>query len=182
MNTASVTNRSRTKYLPVLLLLLLSFLLPSALAQGERPAWHALELTDALTGETFTLSDFDGRTVFVETMATWCSRCNRQLTNVKTARAGLSDDEVVFVALSVEGNLPAERLAAYAERNGFDWTFAVATPEMLTALVDAFGRTIANPPSTPHFLIGPDGATSALSTGIDRPEEIVAQVQAAPAP
>ncbi|KPK07150.1 MAG: hypothetical protein AMJ56_13680, partial [Anaerolineae bacterium SG8_19] len=44
---------------------------------ADRPAWQQLTLTNARTGETFTLADFGGQTVFVEPMATWCSNCRR---------------------------------------------------------------------------------------------------------
>ena len=161
------------KHASLLFILLVSF----ALAQTERPAWQSLELTDARTGETFTLGGFEGKTVFVEPMATWCTNCRRQLGNVSEAQAQ-AGEEVVFVALSVEGNLPDEQLAAYAEKEGFDFIFAVATPELLQALVETFGRAIASPPSTPHFLIYPDGTTSEVTTGIEAPEVLLAQLNA----
>jgi thiol-disulfide isomerase/thioredoxin len=142
------------------------------------PAWQQIPLVDARTGETFTLADFAGKTVFVEPMATWCSNCRRQLQNVREAKRQFSGDDVVFFALSVETSLSAETLAQYSAAEGFDWTFAVLTPEMLQQLVDQFGRAIGNPPSTPHFVIRADGTTTDLITGIDPPETIVALLQA----
>ncbi len=162
------------KTLGLILLATLGF----ALAQSERPAWQNLELTDAATGETFTLGGFEGKTVYVEPMATWCSNCRKQLGNVAAAKPDAGGG-VVFVALSVEGNLPNEALAQYAEREGFDFTFAVATPELIQALVAEFGRPVTSPPSTPHFIIRPDGATTDLKTGFETPEELLAQLVAA---
>lgn len=147
--------------------------------EGERPAWQHLPLTNASSGETFTLADFAGKTVFVEPMATWCTNCRRQLGNVRQAREQLEGEDVVFVALSVETNIGDGDLAQYAQEAGFDWVFAVMTPEMLQQLVDAFGRAIGNPPSTPHFVIRPDGTTTELVTGIDPPEQLIAQLQGA---
>lgn len=147
----------------------------AALAQIERPAWQHLELTNAQTGETFTLASFDGKTVFVEPMATWCSNCRRQLDNVNNAMKE-AGEKVVFIALSVEGNLANEKLAEYAKREGFDMVFAVTTPELLTALVEEFGRTVTSPPSTPHFIIRPDGTTTGLVTDIEAPEVILARL------
>jgi thiol-disulfide isomerase/thioredoxin len=138
-------------------------------------AWQTLPLTNARTGETFTLGDFAGRTVFVEPMATWCSNCRQQLMSVQQARAGLSD-EVVFIALSVETNISDADLARYADGFGFDWTFAVMSPEILQELAATFGRTVANPPSTPHFVIRSDGSVSDLITGVKSPDDIVALV------
>lgn len=145
----------------------------SAHAQST-PAWLDLPLTDARTGETFTLGDAAGAGLYVEPMATWCTNCRRMLGNVERARRDPSADGVTFVALSVEGALPRERLAAYADREGFGMRFAVATPELIAALVRHFGRVITDPPSTPHFRIGPGGQVSELRTGIEDPAEVVA--------
>ena len=142
---------------------------------ADLPAWQELSLVNARTGETFTLADFRGQRVFVEPMATWCTNCRQQLQNVQAAQATAPDD-AVFIALSVETNLSAEQLAAYADTAGFDWHFAVMTPEMLQALVGEFGRSIANPPSTPHFVIASDGTWTDLVTGIDEPETLIAQI------
>ncbi len=142
----------------------------------DSPAWQQIALTDVRTGETFTLADFAGKTVFVEPMATWCTNCRRQLTNVSSARAQL-DDSVVFVALSVETNISNDDLKQYTESTGFDWVFAVATPELLRELATLYGQTITNPPSTPHFIIRPDGSTTDLVTGIEGVEAIITQIQ-----
>jgi cytochrome oxidase Cu insertion factor (SCO1/SenC/PrrC family) len=141
------------------------------------PAWQKVQLINARTGETFTLADFKGKTVFVEPFATWCSNCRAQLKNVKAARQQL-DDQHVFVALSVETNISPEAVAKYTNDQGFDWVFAVMTPEMLKQLTDQFGLTVANPPSTPHFMIRPDGTVTDLSTGIKGADAIVAELQA----
>ncbi|MFN2138116.1 MAG: TlpA family protein disulfide reductase [Candidatus Promineifilaceae bacterium] len=145
-------------------------------ASGETPAWQTLALTNAATGETFTLADFAGKTVFVEPMATWCSNCKQQQGQVIQAKTQFGD-EVVFVGLSLETTLPSEDLAAYATSNGFDWTYAVMSDEILAALADQFGRAITSAPSTPHFLIRPDGTFTDLSTGINSAAELVALIQ-----
>lgn len=142
----------------------------------ERPAWQQLSIDNARTGESFTLADFAGKTVFVEPMATWCGNCRRQLTNVRDARAQLDSDDVVFIALSVETNIDNTRLANYADDEGFEWLFAVLTPELLRELAGEFGQTITNPPSTPHFVIRPDGTSTELVTGIESAGDILAQI------
>ncbi len=144
---------------------------------AELPAWAALPLVNARTGEPFTIADFAGRTIFVEPMATWCTNCRAQLTNVKAAKAQLAGDDVIFVALSVETTLDQTALAQYAEEHGFDWVFAVATPELLQQLAGDLGQTVTNPPATPHFVISPDGTVGELATGIESVEAIVARVQ-----
>jgi len=138
--------------------------------------WQTLPLINARTGETFTFSDFAEKTIFVEPMATWCTNCRQQLGNVSRVKAQMNSDEFVFVALSVETTITSEELAQYADDNGFDWVFAVMTPDMLAELTAAFGRTITNPPSTPHFIIRPDQTTTALRTGIESEAEILEQL------
>ncbi len=157
-----------------MIVVVLAVLSSAAFAQTD---WQTLPLTDARTGETFTLGGFAGKTVYVEPMATWCSNCRQQLGNVRDAAAQLKGDKVTFVALSVETTLKADALARYAQEQGFDFKFAVLTPELLRALAANFGQTIAVPPSTPHFIVYPDGTTSDLLTGFSSPDAILAAVQ-----
>lgn len=140
---------------------------------ATRPALQTVALTNARTGATFQLADFAGKTVLVEPMATWCTNCRAQLGNVIQAKNQL-DENYVFVVLSVGENISDSDLAAYAERQGFDLIFAIATPEMLTELTNAFGRASLTPPSTPHFIIRPDGSQSALFTGSKPADQLVA--------
>ncbi len=171
--TVQDTANATVKTLVKLSLLLILALGASALAQDV--SWKDLPLTDARTGETFTLGGLEGY-VYAEPMATWCSNCRQQLGNVRDAAAELGD-EVTFVALSVETSLKAEDLARYADEERFDFKFAVLTPELLRALAAEFGQSVAVPPSTPHFIIRPDGTTSELLTGFSAPDAIVAAVQ-----
>ena len=79
----------------------------------------------------------------------------------------------------METNISDAMLAQYANDNGFDWLFAVMTPEMLQELAGAFGRSVTVAPSTPHFIVRPDGTHTDLVTGIESAAQIAQQVQAA---
>jgi thiol-disulfide isomerase/thioredoxin len=150
-----------------------------AFAQVDAPAWQTLPLVDVRTGSTFTIADLRGRTVFLEPMATWCSSCRRQMTVLREVAAELDPAAFVFVGLSVETNLSPAELAAYADAQGFDWTFAVMSPELLGALVDAFGRSVANPPATPHVIVRSDGSVTDLATGHHSAPQLLAALSAA---
>ncbi|MDP9365294.1 MAG: TlpA family protein disulfide reductase [Chloroflexota bacterium] len=146
-------------------------------AGESAPAWTTAELTDACSGQSFSLADFAGKTVYVEAMATWCPPCRDQLARVKEAAAQIPEEErgdIVFVALSSEVDLPRESLAAYAEDNGFPFVFAVMPAEMLRAMADDLGQEIAVPPATPHLIVAADGTVGELHTGSAAPEEILA--------
>ena len=162
-----------------MIVVMLAVLSSTAFAQdtAQGTSWKTLPLTDARTGETFTLGGFSGETVYVEPMATWCSNCRQQLGNVRDAAAKLTGNDVTFIALSVETTLKADALARYAEEQGFNFKFAVMTPELLRALAAAFGQTVTVPPSTPHFIIHSDGTPSDLLTGFSSPDAILAAVQ-----
>ena len=141
---------------------------------SETAVWQTIPLTNVANGESYTLADFKGKTVYVEPMATWCTNCRRQLQNVQQAINTLGDqEEIVFIALSLETNLGDGDLANYAANEGFSMVFSVMSEELLTALVDEFGRSAANAPSTPHFVIRPDGTFTELSTGFEDPAEVI---------
>jgi thiol-disulfide isomerase/thioredoxin len=145
---------------------------------ADLAAWQTREIVD-VDGQPFTLADFVGTPVFVEAFATWCPKCRDQLADTQEAAAALGDDAVV-IALSVETDLSAADVASYAADNGFtDVRFAVMTPELLAEMVDALGNSVANPPSTPHVVIGADGTAGELSTGSISADDIVAALSAA---
>jgi cytochrome oxidase Cu insertion factor (SCO1/SenC/PrrC family) len=152
--------------------------------EDELPLWMTIELVDAETGETFTLADFAGKTILVEPMATWCSNCRRQITETTKLIKQLTEAEderlenLVFIGLSIETNLKRADLRAYAERNNFALTFAVMSEDMLRALVAEFGRGVANPPSSPSFIIRADGTFTELTFGIEPVEDILAKLEA----
>lgn len=156
----------------------------SAAAQAETvayngPTWANLPLVNAETGQTFTLADFAGKTVFVEPFATWCTNCRRQLPNVDSARQQVDPTQYVFVALSVAENVDNATLTQYATDNGWDFIYAAASMEITQGLVDSFGRSAITPPSTPHFIIRPDGSLTALGTGSHDATALVAELTAA---
>jgi hypothetical protein len=86
----------------------------------------------------------------------------------------VNPDEIAFVSLNVDSFDSDESLAAYMTAQGFDWTFAVASSDMVNALVDAFGANVIIPPVQPHFVIYPDASTSGLLTGNPSAEEVLA--------
>ncbi|TVR85878.1 MAG: hypothetical protein EA416_16235 [Trueperaceae bacterium] len=162
-------------------LALAALLALSTAASAAPPSWLSLELTDARTGELFALGDLEGRTVFVQPMATWCSSCRRQMAVLRDVIEGLDPDAYAFVGLSVETALAPSELARYVDSQGFGWTFAVSTPELLRALTATFGFGAANPPATPHFIVRPDGSVGELSTGFRNAEQLVAALSEAAA-
>jgi thiol-disulfide isomerase/thioredoxin len=143
-----------------------------AAAPADLPEWATLPLVDVNTGQTFTLADFSGQTVYVHMMATWCTVClssQRRLRDEIIPQIG--DADVVFVSVDVQTQLTNDTLASYASNNSFGWSFAVASQVFMNAVVADLGRSASNPPSSPHFVIYPDGSVTDLLTGRMTTEE-----------
>lgn len=113
------------------------------------------ELVDVRSGEAFTLGDLavEGP-VLLETMAIWCTTCLQQQRQVVEAHELA---EFQSVGIDVDPNERPADLADYAEREGFDWRFAMADAGLIDLLADRFGFAVSNPPSTPTFVVSTDG-------------------------
>jgi thiol-disulfide isomerase/thioredoxin len=133
-----------------------------------------LELVDVRSGETFTLGELAAdRPVLLETMAIWCANCRAQQQEVVRAH---DLDDFHSVGIDVDPSERAPDLAAYAEREGFDWRFVIADRELVRLLTERFGFEVTNPPSTPTFVVA-DGEIRALAFGRHRSaEELVEEL------
>jgi len=135
------------------------------------------ELIDVRTGEPFTFGELAAdRPVLVETMAVWCTTCLSQQREVVRAHQVL---DFHSVGIDVDPNERASELASYAERQGFDWRFAMADTALVQLLTDAYGFAVINPPSTPTLVITTDGQIRALEFGrVRSAEELLAELDA----
>jgi len=134
------------------------------------------ELVDVRTGASFTLADLAAdEPILVETMAIWCTTCLSQQREVVRAH---ELGEFTSVGIDVDPNERAPDLAAYADREGFDWHFVVADRDLVRLLTERFGFEVTNPPSTPTFVVT-DGTIRALDFGrVRSAEELVDELAA----
>ena len=133
----------------------------------DMPAWFSTSLTNAATGESFTLQDFKGKVVLVETMAIWCPTCLRQQKEVKALHDQLGEhDGLVSVGIDIDLNEKIDDLKAYTARNGFDWTYTVATADVAREIGNLYGQQFLNPPSAPMLIIDRHGAVHPLPFGV----------------
>lgn len=154
--------------------------------KNTRPDWHNTEIINAKNNEAFTLASLEGKTIFIEPMATWCSYCSYQLDIVNQAKQQLIDENLnedfVFLALSVEGNIANEKLVKHAERLEVDLIFAAASPDLLRGITNEFGRDAIHPHSTPHFIVKNNGDMTELKTGLETVEDIYDELIAVHSP
>jgi len=139
------------------------------------PPWAAIELTDAVTGETFEIRDYAGKPILVESFAVWCSTCLRQ--QKEMAKLLESHGEaIIHISLDTDPNEDLIAVRQHAERHGFAWRFAVAPFEMTQALIDEFGLTVVNAPRAPVVLIAEDGTVRLLRSGLKSAETLLEEI------
>ena len=139
-------------------------IVPSAVAT---PDWFDMELVDAQTGETFTMNDYAGKVVLLETMAIWCPNCVVQGNEIRNLHELFGNpDDLISVSLDVDVNEDNASLKEYAYGYGFDWHFAIAPLEVARALGNLYTPQYLNPPLAPMLIIDRKGNVHHLEYGI----------------
>jgi peroxiredoxin len=139
---------------------------PNPEPAAKTPEWFDIELTDVQTGETFTMNDYAGKVVLVETMAMWCPNCIVQANEVRDLHELFGNtDDLVSVSLDVDVNEEAPALKAYSEEYGFKWHFAIAPLEVARALGNLYSAQYLNPPLSPMLVIDRIGNVHSLEYG-----------------
>lgn len=146
-------------------------------AMMESPAWFNVALTDAKNGNTFTINDFKGKVVLVETMAVWCSTCKMQQDQIKALheKMGMSDD-LVSVSLDIDANEDIDTVKSYLATTGFDWHYAVAPADVSREIAALYGDQFLNPPSAPMFIIDREGMAHPLPFGVKSADDLMQSV------
>jgi cytochrome oxidase Cu insertion factor (SCO1/SenC/PrrC family) len=138
-----------------------------------RPDWFDMELTDVQTGKTFTMNDYTGKVVLLETMAIWCPNCVVQANEVRNLHELLGNPaDLISVTLDVDFNEDEASLKEYASGYGFDWHFAVAPLLVARALGNLYTAQYLNPPLSPMLIIDRDGNVHHLEYGLKEAETL----------
>lgn len=142
------------------------------------PEWFDMELTDARTGEAFTISDFSGKVVLLESMAMWCPGCLTQAREVRKLHELLGDrDNLVSISLDVDVNENQASIKEYVEQYGFDWRFSVAPLGVARALGNLYTAQYLNPPLSPMMIIDRNGNVHHLEYGQKKAEFLAEQLE-----
>jgi len=139
---------------------------PQALAK-DTPAWFDVPMVDVRTGQTFTINDYLGNVILVETLAMWCSSCLKQQIEVKALHDLLSaEDPFVSIGLDIDINEVDEDLQTYTDNNQFDWLYVIAPVEVAREISMLYGAQFLNPPSTPILVIDKSGEVHLMNFGV----------------
>jgi thiol-disulfide isomerase/thioredoxin len=139
---------------------------PLITATPGTPDWFNIKMTDVRTGKTFTMSDFAGKVVLIETMAQWCPNCIFQQAETRKMSKQLGNPEdLILISLDVDLHEDEPSLKKYTEDFGFEWRFAVAPMEVQRALGNLYNAEYLNPPLEPMLLIDRQGNAHQLEYG-----------------
>jgi thiol-disulfide isomerase/thioredoxin len=131
------------------------------------PAWFSAALTEATTGATFTIQDFKGKVVLVQTMAMWCPTCLQQQQQIEALHEQLGmRDDLVSLSIDVDVNENLAGLKDYVAKNAYDWMYTVASPDVAREISNLYGAQFLNPPSTPMLIIDRHGEAHPLPFGV----------------
>jgi len=131
------------------------------------PEWFSMELTDVQTGKTFTINDYSGKVILLETMAMWCPNCLLQAGQVQRLHEALGNPEdLISISLDVDVNEDDASLKAYATEYGLDWHLAVAPLLVARALGNLYTAQYLNPPLSPMMIIDRKGNVHHLEYGL----------------
>ncbi len=144
-------------------------------------AWLDIQLTDAESGEPFTLASLQGQVVAIEPMAVWCSNCRDQQDRVKEVFSEIDAAGVRYISLGIDPGEDPDALARYAERHGYAWTFAQSPRELSRALSDLFGPQILSAPSTPLIVLDAGGEVVRQEFGPHSPDKLLGFLEEAAA-
>lgn len=110
---------------------------------------YNFELLD-LNQTKIDVSEFKGKTIFLNLWATWCGPCRAEMPSIQSLYEKVDRDKVAFIMLSIDHNDPFTKVPKYIQSN--DFTFPVYYPAgTLPQLLQV--RSI---PTT--FVIAPDGS------------------------
>ena len=120
---------------------------------GEQaPDFILVDLND----NPISLSDFRGKTVFLNFWATWCPPCRAEMPQMEALYQDYKDEDVVIIGLDIQET--REEVSQYVQQGGYSWLF----------ILDASGKVATNYEVTAiptSFFIDGDGIIRAVSTG-----------------
>lgn len=138
-------------------------------------SWLDIQLKDVNSGESFTLSDFKGTPVLLESFAVWCPLCTKQQRETKKLHEDVGDS-IISIALDTDPNEDEAAVKSHAKNNGFDWRYVISPRELTQALVDEFGSGVVSAPSVPVILVCADQSSRLLKRGVKSAEVLKQEV------
>lgn len=164
---------AKRRYLPQVLMLTGLVALLGALVlvllsgSGSRKNRFDFTLQD-VNGQSFTLSDYEGRTIAVNFWATWCPPCREEMPDLDAYyQAHIEDSSFLLVAVN-DGEDPLQA-RMFIEENGFSFPVLVDPTSSV-----AISQGINGLPTT--LIIDPSGQIVYRHSGIITPNILDSQI------
>jgi thiol-disulfide isomerase/thioredoxin len=82
------------------------------------------ELT-SIDDDTFKLSDYEGKVVILDFMATWCDPCEEEMEDLKDIFQNYPESKVQIITIDIDASENDSMLQDFKDDFGDDWIFAV---------------------------------------------------------
>ncbi|MAF35652.1 hypothetical protein CL622_00860 [archaeon] len=142
---------------------------------GAVLGWKDTQLTDVRTGQTFTVAQFTGKPILLESFAVWCPTCLQQQGEVKVLEEQ-EGDSIIHISIDTDPNEDEDRVSEHIQQYGFNWWFAVSPSSMTQSLIDEFGISVVNAPGAPVVAICPDQSAHLLRRGVKSAGEMKEEI------
>ncbi|MBI2507635.1 redoxin family protein [Candidatus Woesearchaeota archaeon] len=129
------------------------------------------QLKDINSQKIFTINDFNGKPILLESFAVWCPVCTKQQGKIKELHEEIGDS-VVSISLDTDSNEDEEKVREHLQRNKFDWYYAISPAELTKELIEEFGTSVINAPQAPVILICQDQSAKMLGRGVKSVSEL----------
>ncbi len=83
-----------------------------------------------LEGNPVSLSDFQGKAVFINFWATWCPPCRAEMPEIESIYQKYRDQDVAVIGVDLFE--PEDKVREYVQRGGFSWSFVIDTTGVVT--------------------------------------------------
>ena len=112
----------------------------SAKPEESGTAWAKITLTDAVSGEHFTINDIakQGKPVILHTFAVWCSACLMQLRETEGLVAD-NPDAATVIGIDLDPNENQDLIKRHIEKNKFPGMYVAAPKDLSAGLIGSFG-------------------------------------------
>lgn len=138
---------------------------------GTGLAWTKVPMTDAVTGEQFSIDELakQGKPVMLHTFAVWCPACSMQLRETEHFLA-TDPDAFTLVGIDLDPNENQDMVKRHVEKNNLPGRYASAPKELTRGLVETFGTGFAL--ELPQTIIVCNRTVNHLGSGVFREQTL----------